>query len=189
MSDWSAVTLTQARQVAALMGRDEDALPDPALGVAAGYDEARGTSAVAAIDYLAHALPRLEAISWAAHLLHAESFRQEVPGRDRSALDHALRWLGEPGEASRRATHRAAEAAGRRSAERYLGLAVFFSGGSISEPDLPPIPPPPEASGRWAAGAIKQAGYRTSDPDELFARALKLGEAVAAHGVAGLARP
>ena len=188
MADWNAVTLTQARQVAALMGRDEDALPDPALGVAAGYHSARDASAVAGIDYLAHALPRLEAISWAAHLLHAESFRHELPRRDRLALDHVLRWLGDPGEESRRATYRAAEAAGRRSAERYLGLAVFFSGGSISEPDLPPIPPPPEASGRWAAGAIKQAGYRTSEPEELFARALGLGEAVAARGVAGLAR-
>lgn len=189
MADWSAVTLTRARQVAALMGREEDALPDPALGIEAGYAEARGASAVAGIDYLAHALPRVEAISWAAHLLHAESFRHELPRRDRLALDHVLRWLGDPGDDSRRATHRAAEAAGRRSAERYLGIAVFFSGGSISEPGLPPVPPPPEASGRWVAGAIKQAGYRTSDAEELFARALKLGEAVAARGVAGLAHP
>ncbi len=186
MADWSAVSLTRARQVATLMGHDEDALPD--LGVEAGYGQARERSAVAGIDYLAHALPRVEAISWAAHLLHAESFRRELPRRDRLALDHALRWLGDPGEDSRRATYHAAEAAGRRSAERYLGLAVFFSGGSISAPDLPPVPSPPEASARWAAGAIKQAGYRTTEPQELFARALGLGERVAAQGVAGLAR-
>lgn len=189
MDDWSAVTLTQARQVAALMGRDEDMLPDPVLGIEAGYRDACARSAADGVDYLAHALPRLEAIGWAAHLLHAESFRHELVARDRLALDYALRWLGKRCDDHRRAAHRAAQAAGRRSAERYLGLAVFFSGGSISEPELPPVPPPPEASGRWAAGAIKQAGYRTQEPEELFVRALRLGEGIAARGLAALVRP
>ncbi len=188
MAGWEAVTLTRARQVAALMGQDEDALPPDDLDVEAGYREARARSAVAAIGYLAHALPRREAIAWAADLLHAESLRRELPGRDRLALDHVLRWLGEASEDRRRATHRAALAAGRRSAERYLAQAVFYSGGSISAPETAAVLPPPEASGRWAAGAVKQAAYRTDAPDELFARALALGEAVATRGMAGLNR-
>jgi hypothetical protein len=188
MSNWKTVKLTQARQVAELMGADEAALPDPEIGAQAHYEALRDADRlIDAIDFLGHAMPRYEAVSWAAHILHAESKTHQIPMRDRLALDHSLRWLGDPDDAKRRATRDAAEAASDRSPERMLGMAVFFSGGSLSNPDLPPVLPPPQVSCRCAVGAVKAAAFRTDTPESVLKRALQLAEAVAEQGVKALA--
>lgn len=188
MNEWRAVMFGQARQVAQLMQSDEEDWPPLAVDVRAGYATLRARDDLpGAIDYLAHALPRFEAVAWAAHLLDAQSRVRPLASRDRRALDTAMRWVGEPTDAHRRATRDAALAAGPRSAERFLGLAVFHVGGSIAAPGLPPILPPQIATPRYAAGAIKQAGYRTGALDAFFSRALHVGETVAERGAAALA--
>lgn len=187
MSDWNAVSYFSARQVVALMDVDEGDHPPEDVTASAHYDDLRARAEdVVAVDFLAHALPRFEGIAWAARILDDESRKQALPVRDRLALDTALRWLGEPVEANRLAALQASETAGKRSAERLLALAVYFSGGTISEPDLPPINPPPEASGRFAGGAIKAAAYRTDDPKAIISAALTIGEAIAERGIAAL---
>lgn len=189
MAGWQAVGLGQARQVAQLMQTDEDTWPPATLDVGAGYRALRERDDLpGAIDYLAHALSRADAVAWAAHLLDAEARAHPLAFRDRLALDTALRWAGEPTDAHRRAAHDAAQAAGARSPERCLGLAVFATGGSIAAPGLPPVQPPPTATPRYVAGAIKQAGHRGGAPETFFARALRLGEAVAERGAAALAK-
>lgn len=186
MADWNIVKLSTARQVAELMDDDGD-LPDDDVAADAHYADlrARGED-VGALDFLAHALPRFEGVAWAAHLLDAESRHRTLPVRDRLALDTVLRWVGEPVDGNRLAAREASDAAGPRSAERLLALAVYFSGGTLSQPDLPPVNPPAEASARFAAGAVKAAAYRTDDPQKLIAEALSLGEAVAARGIGAL---
>lgn len=184
MTDWTIIKLTQARQVAALMGTDEEALPAADVGVRAHYDGLRADGGGReAIAFIGHALPRMEAIAWAARLLEEEARGHALPRRDRQALDHVLRWLGDPDDARRRGARDAAEAASDRSPERMLAMAVFFSGGSMSLPDLPPVLPPPEASGRMAVGAVTLAAYRSGDPEPFFDRALMLAEAVAEQGI------
>lgn len=185
---WNQVRWTEAQQVAALMGVERDALPEAGVAPAEHFAALRGRDDRAgAVAFLGHALPRLEAIAWAARLLEEEASAHELHRADRQALDHALRWLGDPSDANRRAAMPAAEAAGERSPERVLAMAVFFSGGSISQPELPPIPPAPEIAGRCAAGAITMAAYRAPDHAALFDRALDLGEKVAADGIKALA--
>lgn len=187
MADWNAVKLSSARQVAELMDEEEDRLPPEDVAADAHYADlrARGED-VGALDFLAHALPRFEGVAWAAHLLDTESRTRTLPVRDRLALDTVLRWLGEPVDGNRMAARAASEAAGSRSAERLLALAVYFSGGTMSQPDLPPVNPPAEASARFAAGAVKAAAFRTDDPKKVIATALSLGEAVAANGIGAL---
>lgn len=189
MAEWTAVALTEARQVAELIDEaaDPDALPPHEVTARAGYDALRQAGPTAeAVEYLGHALPRYEGVAWAAKVLDEESRRRELPRRDRQALDVTLRWLHDPSDAHRRAAGAAGEAAGERSPERYLALAAFYSGGSVVEPGLPPTPPPPHAAPRLAVGAVQGAGWRGGESDRLFARALDLGERVAEGGVAAV---
>lgn len=188
MTNWTVCKFTEARQVAQLMRLAEDDWPEPAVEPPIYFASIRSGSLRAdAVRFLAVALPRFEAVAWAARVLEDEARARRLPPRDRQALDFALRWLGDPDDARRRAAFDAAEAAEDRAAERLLGLAVFFSGGSISMPDLPPVLPPPEASGTFAGAAVLAAAFRTEQPDDVLDRALDLGEAVATNGMDALA--
>lgn len=189
MTSWPIVTLTQSRQVAMLMGIDRDDLPDPAPDLHDRYAALRRDGSRAeALDYIGHALPRLEAVSWAARILDDESRIVDLPVRDQLALDHVLRWLDDPIEANRRAAHGAAQDAGRYSAERHLATAVFYAGGSIAPVGARPVLAPPEAALRYAIGAVKVAAYRGADPNALLDRALALAERIASEGLAALKR-
>jgi hypothetical protein len=189
MNPWPAIKLTQARQVALLLDGDLDdsELPDDAVDVQAGYVAIKANgSAADAVDYIGHALPRLEAVAWAAQVLDRESRMRELPVRDRLALDHALRWLDEPSDANRRATQVAALAANPRSAEHRLGLAVYYSGGSIADAGMPPLLAPPEACLRYAVAAVKSAAFRTDAPATVLGSALALAERAAEGGLPAL---
>lgn len=185
---WDAVRLTEARQVAALMGHHRDDWPDAEMPVRARYDALREAgAAAAAVKYLAHALPRLEAVAWAARVLEAQARHTPLAPSARHALDVSLRWLGERSDAHRRAAREAAEAIGKPAPERALGLAIFYSGGSVAGPHQPPVIPPEHVAARYAVQAITAAAYRSETPDAVFADALALGEAVARTGMEALA--
>jgi hypothetical protein len=190
VAGWDQVKWTTARQVADLMKLDPALLDDPEADPETGYRKLRehGDLAVA-VRYLGHALPRSEAVAWAAHLLQEWSGSTRPNSAERQALDCVQRWLEEPGEEFRRAAHEAGERADAKSAERLLTDAVFMSGGSISEPDLPPVQPPQQVCGSLAAASILLAAYRTASPADALAQACDVGEKVAAVGVKGLARP
>ena len=188
MSDWNAIRWTDARQVAELAGYGEDALPASEVAVSDHYAKVRESGSPAdALDFIGHALSRLEAVSWAAKIIDEESRTRTLAVRDRLALDTVLRWIGDPDDANRRAAYDAAMKAREQAPERTLGMAVFFSGGSISTPDLQPVLPPSESASRCAVTAIKQAAYRNETPDAVFERALALAEAIAEQGIKALA--
>ena len=187
MGDWAQVRWTEARQVAALMGDDEDALPENGTDPETHYRTVREAARRdRAVGFLGHALPRFEAIAWASRIVEQEAEHTRMKAMNRQALDYALRWLGDPNDDRRRAAMEAAEQADDHAPERMLALAVFFSGGSISLPDLPPVLPPPESAGRCAAGAILLAAHRSADAASVLDRALDLGEKVAQHGTRAL---
>lgn len=188
MGDWAVIRLTQARQVAAAMELPDDEMPDEALGVREFYEQARKRSPSDALDVIGHALPRFEAVSWAAAVLDRESRRRELSPGNRQALDSALRWVGEPDDAHRRAAYAAAEQASDDSPERLLGFAVFLSGGSLSEPDLPPVLPPAATCCQLAVSAVRLAAYRNGDPEQLYEWALDQAEGVAENGVTALSK-
>ena len=187
MAEWAQVRWTEARQLAAYQGVQPG--EEPAEGVTPAEHWAALRAAgdrKGAVMFLALALPRFEAIAWAAHVVEAIANERRLAGPDRQALDYALRWLGEPNDERRRAAFAVAEAAGERAPERFLGFAVFFSGGSISGVDLPPVLPAPEVAGKMAGGALTFAANRAADPAGTLDRALDLGEKVAELGMQAL---
>lgn len=186
---WTAVRLTEARQVAALMGVDVDDRPPAGIAIRDHYDALRaGNRRSAALAYLGHALPRLEAIAWAARIVADNAGDPPPPPRIRHALDVAVRWLEQPGDAHRRAAGDAAEAISRPVAERLLASAIFYSGGSIAPPAASPVMPPDHVAARYAVGAISDATHRSADPVAALETALVLGERIAERGLAALDR-
>ena len=185
---WNQIRWTEARQVASMMGADEGEMPAEGITPEDHYRSLRGgEDGTAAVLFMGATLPRLEAIAWAGRIVETEAEGRQLPPADRQALDHALRWLGDQSDQPRRAARVAAEAAGDRSPERMLALGVFFSGGSISEPELPPVPPAPGVAGRFAAGAIIMAAGRVIERRKaVIDRALDLGEKIATHGMRAL---
>lgn len=184
---WNQVRWTEAHQIASLMGVDEAEWPASGIAPDEHYRAVRaGGDRLSAVSFIGHALPRFEALTWAARVLDEQAAALTLSRADRQALEHALRWLGEPNDRTRRAAMAAAEAAGERAPERMLATGVFFSGGSISQPDLPPVMPSPELAGRFAAIAVTLAAARAQDGAALLDRALDLGERVAADGAGAL---
>lgn len=187
MGEWTAIKLTGARQVAALMGVARAQLPPEDLAAPDHFAALRANGADAdALGFIGHALPRLEAVAWAARLLDEESRTRTLAVENRQTLDRSLRWLDEADEPTRRAAYEAALDADDDAPERLLGFAVFFSGGSISLPDMPPVLPPPEACARCATGAVMLAAHRSGDAKALIARALVLAEGIAERGLSAL---
>lgn len=187
MDKWAKVKWTEARQIAAAMDSEPAALPDEGVDPRDHYARLRASGQLdRALSYLGHALPRYEAVAWAAHMIRTTPSRDPAHPLDRQALDRTLQWVEEPTDDYRRAAHQAAEAAVRESPERLLAMAAFTSGGSIAPPDLPPVNPPQEVCGRIAAAAVLVAAHRSGDSAKAIAAALDAGERVAERGIEAL---
>lgn len=179
MKPWRSVHLTQARQVAELMELRGGALPAPEVSLRAHYETLRAADSSRAVEYIGHALPRREAIYWAAGLIEAP---EDEPAAH-AALDRARRWLEDPADAQRRAAYAAAQSADREAPERTLATAIFYSGGSIAPEGVAPVQPAPGLANRLAVVAVIQAAYRSGDHKALLAQALDRAEAIAEHGI------
>jgi hypothetical protein len=107
-----------------------------------------------AIRFLAFGLPRREAIWWGClGVLHERGDRLLPPGEAR-ALQAAVRWVIEPNEPHREA---AEQLAGTQTPANYMAKAVAWTGGSLSPPGLPVVPPPVELPHRGVNAALAQA--------------------------------
>ena len=182
MSDWTRVKWTEARQIAEALELEPEEWPDarvtPQQGLALFLKQREAQDA---IQYLGQALPRFEAVAWAAH----EVGRQpgDLAPLQRQAMDRVLRWLGEPTEDFRLAVRAAGDKAKNGSPEQILAQAVFFSGGSMSEPDLPAVLPPLRLCGRFAAAAVILSCLQAADPAAAMQQAIASGNQVAAGGI------
>lgn len=187
MENWTIVKWAEAAQIAELMDVPEPDVPPAGMAPQSWYADIRGAGQVErAASILGHALPRFEAVVWAAHVLDTLSRSAPLRVRDRQALDHCLRWIGEPTDGRRRTCQQSAEAAGSASPEALLGHAVFFSGGSISMPELEPVQPHPALAGRLASSAVIIAAHRSGQAPVVFGNALAIGEQVAVQGLGAL---
>jgi hypothetical protein len=134
-----------------------------------------------AIDFLAHALPKREAVWWAClgvrHALGAD-----LPPKEFAALKAAVEWVLEPDEPKRRAAQAAGEAADFGTAAGCAALAVYGSGGSLTPPDLPEVPPEPFMTAKAVSGSLAMASVQ-GDPSTIPAlqrELIELGWAIAA---------
>ena len=181
--EWIRVKWTEARQVTRLLDwRARDDEPDHGMAPQAFFLSLRsqGRDAEAA-EFLGQALPRWEAVAWAARAVRdLKGIADGDP--DAAALKSALLWVQDPTEQRRRAAYDAAEAAEATSPERLAALAAFYSGGSVAPADCEPQPAPREAAGRFAAGAVLVAAMSGEEPDAALARCLETGAALAGSG-------
>ena len=108
-----------------------------------------------AIRFLAAALPKREAVLWAAACVKSV-VTKPTPG-EAKAISCAEAWVREGSEANRRACEAAAQAAGTDTAPGWVARAAFWSGGSLSAPHLPPAPPRDDLTGVGVTAALLMA--------------------------------
>jgi hypothetical protein len=127
---------------------------------------------LAAIEFVAHALPAREAVWWGCLCLQ-HACGNDLSASDKAACKAAVRWVLEPTEENRAAAKAPAEAAGAGSPAGALATAAHQTGGSIAPPNFPPLPPEPFAPAKAVANAVKFASckgdpFRTKDRQRLF---------------------
>jgi hypothetical protein len=136
--------------------------------------------AVDAVRFLAHALPKREAVWWACLCTRAALGTAAEPAMA-AAVQAAEKWVGDPSEDNRRAAGAAAEAAGMSNPAGCAAMAAFWSGGSLAPPKLPVVPPGEHLTGHGVAGAVLLAAVLTEPQKaaEKHRRFLALGAEVA----------
>src|SRR5664279_4005433 len=106
-----------------------------------------------AVRFIAHALPKREAVWWAwvcARRAAGESPQPKI----KAALAATEKWIAQPDENNRRLAMAAAENAGLGTAAGCAGLAAFFSGGSLAPPNAPAVPPGEFLTAKAVSGAV-----------------------------------
>lgn len=110
-----------------------------------------------AAGFVGQWLGKRDAVLWAC-LAARKALATPAPPKERAAVEAAERWMAALDEPSRRACEAAAEALSYRSAAALAAAAAAWSGGSLSLPDLPKVPPPENLTGKGAAGSVLMAG-------------------------------
>jgi hypothetical protein len=119
---------------------------------------------LAAIDFIAHALPARAAIWWGCLSLQ-RTMGDKLEPWERRALRLTVQWVFLPDEANRAATRQPADVLGPASPAGALAAAANQTGGSLGPPDGPVIPPSPFAPARAVAIAIKLASSKCPPPE------------------------
>ncbi|MDE1566881.1 DUF6931 family protein [Aquabacter sp. P-9] len=181
------IRFATAEQLAAVLPPDEDTRPfftprRSAPEVLAALLEAG--EHVAAIRYLAVALPRREAVWWACAV--ARRFPAPVARPEEQACWAAAEaWVYTPGDAQRRAAYAPAQALDFSTAGAYAALGVYWSGGSLAPPETVLVIPPGDALTGSAVGASVLLSCIPGPPREIAARqeiALAMGFDIADGG-------
>ncbi len=118
----------------------------------------------AAVRYMSFALPTREAIWWAWSCAR-RTLAPDAPAPVIDALAATERWIAQPSEDNRRPLLALADAAGAGTPAGAAALAVFFSGGSITPPNVQPVPPPVGAAAQAIAGSVTLAAV-SPPPDK-----------------------
>ena len=106
-----------------------------------------------AVRFLAHALPKREAVWWG-WVCAKRAAGDAPPPPIKIVLAATERWIAQPTDENRRAAMAAAQQAGLDSAAGCAGLAAFFSGPSLAPPELPPVPPGEYLTAKAVSGAV-----------------------------------
>ncbi|HKD37223.1 MAG TPA: hypothetical protein VKB78_10490, partial [Pirellulales bacterium] len=116
---------------------------------------------------LAHALPKREAVWWAAQCIKA-TFGDQLAPADKAAFTVAEEWAAEPTESNRRRAEGAAERTKHETAAGWAASAAFFSGGSIAPTGMPEVPPTEALTAQAVVVAVSLSA--NSDPKKAPAR-------------------
>jgi hypothetical protein len=122
---------------------------------------------LAAIDFIAHALPARAAIWWGCLSLQRTCADKLEPW-ERRAFRITVQWVLQPDEVNRAAAKQPADVLGPASPAGGLAAAANQTGGSMGPPEGPHIPPSPFAPARAVAISIKMTSTKC-DPQEIRA--------------------
>ena len=117
-----------------------------------------------AVRFLAHALPKREAVWWG-WMSARRVAGENPPPKIKAALEATEKWIAQPTEDNRRAAHASAQVAKFSTAAGCAGLGAFFSGGSLAPPDCPPVPPGEYLTAKAVSGAVNFAAM-AGDPKQ-----------------------
>jgi hypothetical protein len=117
----------------------------------------------AAIPFVAHALPQREAVWWGCLCLRHVS-GPGLPPAEEAACKAAVQWVLEPTEERRRQARAPGDAVGVGKPAGALALAASWTGGSLSPPNLPAVPPSPFMTAKAVAGAVLLAAAKADPP-------------------------
>jgi hypothetical protein len=117
-----------------------------------------------AVRFVAHALPKREAVWWA-WISARRGAGEHPPPKIKAALEATEKWIAQPTDENRRAAKAAAEVAQLGTAAGCAGLAAFFSGDSLAPPDCPAVPPGPYLTAKAVSGAVNFAAM-SGDPNQ-----------------------
>ncbi|OAN17816.1 Twin-arginine translocation pathway signal [Photobacterium jeanii] len=101
--------------------------------------------------FLAHALPVREAVWWACC---CASLRPDWSEDESNAVRAAKAWVHTPDETARRFAEQMATKADLQTGAGWVAQAAFWSGGSMTSPSDPVVPPPANLYAHAVAGAI-----------------------------------
>ncbi len=106
-----------------------------------------------AVRFLAHALPKREAVWWA-WMCARRTAGENAPAKIKTSLSATEKWIAQPTDENRRAAMDAAEAADFGTAAGCAGLGAFFSGDSLAPPGALPVPPGEYLTAKAVSGAV-----------------------------------
>ncbi len=136
-----------------------------------------------AVKFLAHALPKREAVWWAC-LAVKTTLPADVPAPQQAALNAAEQWAIQPTEENRQLAKAWSEKTQNKSAASWAATAAFWSNGSMAKPGEPDMPVPPHLYAHAVSGAVSMAAF-AQDPDnaaEPFKLFIRQGLDLAAGG-------
>ena len=119
-----------------------------------------------AVRFLAHAMPKREAVWWACLAARTVTLRDDAGDDQKSALKAAEAWVFEPTETNRRKAETLAEKTNFKHPSSWAAIAAFWSGASITGEDEPPVPPPSHLYAHAVTGAIMLAAA-LDNPDHI----------------------
>jgi hypothetical protein len=106
-----------------------------------------------AVKFLAHSLPRREAVWWA--WVVARKFAGPTPKPPiKASIDATERWIVQPTDENRRAAMAAAQTAEFGTPAGCAGLAAFLSSGSMVPANLPEVPPGEYMTAKAVTGGV-----------------------------------
>lgn len=122
---------------------------------------------VDAIRFMAHALPKREAVWWAC-LCVRSTLGQTASPEIVKALATAEQWVYKPTDANGQLAMTAAEATDFSAPASWAAVAACWSGGNMSQQGAPPVAPGDDLTGRAVSGAVMLAAV-TTDPNQIEA--------------------
>jgi hypothetical protein len=106
-----------------------------------------------AVRFLAHALPKREAVWWG-WISAKRAAGAEPPPKIKASLEATEKWIAQPDDEAGRVAMAAAKEAQTTTAAGCAGMAAFFSGSSLGPAHVPPIPPGEFLTAKAVSGAV-----------------------------------